>query len=373
MRILFCAGGTGGHIFPIIAIKRKIEKEIKHSRGLEKEKPEFLFIGCQILREKELKEEGIPIQKITGGKWRRYFSFKNFIDLLKFPFSFFQALYKVWAFMPDVVFSKGGQGTFPIVLAAWLYQIPVVLHESDSIPGFNNKLSAKFSKKIFLSFEEAKKYFNPKKTEVSGHPIREKLLQGSKKTAKKIFNLSGERKIILALGGTQGAVKINELIVHVLTRYVSLYEIIHVCGERNFKELDLMTRGILKEEQRKYYHLYPFLDEEKLSHALAAADLVITRGGSSTIFEIAALEKPQIIIPLQGSAQNHQVQNARIFREKDLAIVIEEPNATPHFVFGRVCHLLQDEETLKKIKKSCQKFIKKNASQKIARYLLKVL
>jgi len=370
MRILFTGGGTGGHIFPILAVKREIEnlaKEVSIS-------PLFKFIGGTIEKRilEEVKREKIQVKKIISVKWRRYFSLKNFIDILKFPFSFIQALIEVWLFMPDVIFSKGGPGSLPVVIVGWLYQIPVIVHESDSVPGVSNKISSFFSKKIAISFKESEKFFPKKKTILTGHPIRQGLFEGSIEEAKRFFNLTGERKVILFLGGSQGAKKINSVLIDAIYKYVEKYEIIHICGPKNIKNVELLTKGILKKEQRRYYHLYPYLNEKGMALAYKAADIVVSRAGAGVIFETAALEKPVILLPLKGGAQDHQVKNAYYFARYGGGIVIEEINITPNFIFGRVTQLIENQKLYEQMKKNCKKLAKPEAAREVAKIILEI-
>jgi UDP-N-acetylglucosamine--N-acetylmuramyl-(pentapeptide) pyrophosphoryl-undecaprenol N-acetylglucosamine transferase len=378
MRILLTGGVTGGHIFPAVATKRAITKILKTFFEKTKNTPaelsevDFLFIGEGLKEIKDyLKKENIKVKQIISPKWRRYFSFQNIIDLFKVPLTFIQAAVYVWQFMPDVVFSKGGPGSLFVVIVAWLYRIPVVIHESDSFPGKTNKISASFSKKIAVSFEETKKFFPAKKTIFTGNPIREEIMLGSPERAKEIFNLSGGRKVILIMGGSQGAQQINLVFIDAIFKYIQNYEVIHVCGENNFKEINLLTKGLLKESQKKFYHLYPFLDEEKLKHAYAAADLIVSRAGSGAIFEIAAVKKPSIIIPLPGSASDHQSLNAKIFSDSGCSILIEKNNISPNMVYLNAKEILEKKIKSQEMIEACKKFAKLDAATKVAELIIK--
>lgn len=363
MRILFTGGGSGGHIFPIIAIKREIDL-IANNDVL------FQFVGGETFVKEALSEEGIPQKKIITTKWRRYFSFKNFLDILKFPFSLLQAAFYIWLFMPDVIFSKGGPGSFAVVLVGWFYQIPIIIHESDSIPGFTNKLTARFAKKIAISFQETIGYFPKEKTILTGHPIRQKLIGASFQKAKRTFNLNGSRKVILIMGGSQGANQINYIFIDAIYRYIEKYEIIHICGKKNFREIQLLTKGLLNENQRKFYHLYPSLSEIEMGEAYAAADLIISRAGAGTLFEIAAFGKPSIIIPLPGGAQNHQAKNAFYFAKAGAIIAIEESNVKPNFVFSRVSQVIENSKLITQMKEACKSFATLDAAVKLANLIL---
>lgn len=380
MRILFTAGGTGGHIFPIVAVKREIDNLLAKIReNLPPDYPEeilrneYKFIGGNIGSKKEtLEKENIFTKEINAPKWRRYFDVQNFIDILKAPICLFQALFWVWYFMPDVIFSKGGPGSFFVVLAGWLYGIPVILHESDSVLSKTNKLSLFFAKKIAISFNETKSFIkNKKKVFFTGHPVRQELENGSKERAGEDFKIkSTQRKIILFMGGSQGAQQVNYVLIDAIFKYIKEFEIIHICGEDNFREIDLLTRALLKEDEREYYHLYPFLEEEKLKNAYAIADLIISRGGAGALFEIAAVRKPSIIIPLAGSASDHQELNAQIFGDMGCGLVIGKNNVFPNIVFSAVKEILEDEERQKFYIENCKKFYIKESAILIAKEII---
>ena len=196
MRIALTGGGTGGHLFPLIAVVKQL-KNIALERGIydldirfygPKTKDEFLYAA--------LAEENIKFEPIMSGKLRRYFSFQNPIDLIKLIIGLFQAQWKLFRFMPDIIFSKGGYGSLPIVVIGWLFKIPIIIHESDSIPGLINKISSKFAKKIAVAFPSASKYFNESKMAILGNPTRENLKEGSIDEAKRIFSLKGDKPLI---------------------------------------------------------------------------------------------------------------------------------------------------------------------------------
>jgi len=372
MRILFTGGGTGGHIFPIVAVKREIESMYSSREEYYHHPLDVEFMGAAIKEKESLSKEKIKTKRIIPAKWRRYFSLKNFIDILKFPFSFLQALVYVWLSLPDIIFAKGGPGSLPIVIAGWLYRIPVIIHESDSVPSSTNRFSAPFAKIITVSFEETKSFFPLKKTILTGNPVRQKILSGSKERAKETFELTGNRKVIFIIGGSQGAQEVNSVFIDNIYKYIDRYEIIHVCGPKNFKNTNLLTRGILREPQRKFYHLYPYLDEEKLGDAYAVANVIVSRAGAGVIFEIAAVKKPSILLPLKLAAQNHQAKNAYYFSRKGCAGVLEEENITPNFVFGRASQVADSEELFQQMKQACEKFAKPDAAKKIAEILTKL-
>lgn len=385
MKILFAGGGTGGHILPIIAICREMRK-IHPEPDLQ-----FFYLGPkddfgQIL----LSREGIRVKYVFSGKVRRYLNWKTFFENLidvffKIPAGIFQAFFYIFFLAPDLIFSKGGFGSIQGVLPGWLLRIPVFLHESDIRPGFANRFLSKFALEVFASFPKTE-HFSSKKLVLVGNPIRKEILEGSKEGAQKLLKLNQQKPVILILGGSQGAQRINDKILEALPELLKNFEIIHQCGKRNFKEVKAESKAILPEELAPSYHLFPFLEEEELKQAYAACDFIISRAGSGSIFEIAAAGKPSILIPLPESAQNHQINNAYAYAENKATIVLEEVNFTHHFFLEKLKYLFsqppsgvrdeaksQRSEELKKMQEAARQFSRPMAAKIIASYLVEFL
>ncbi len=369
MKILFTGGGTGGHVYPIIAIKSEVEKTIDNHQI------RFFYLGPDSFAKTAFKKEELQAKFILAGKFRRYFSLANFIDLLKIPIGFIQSLWHLFQIMPDVVFSKGGYGSFPVVLASWLYRIPVIIHESDSVPGLSNKLLARFARKVIVSFSEATDYFPKKKTTVLGNPVRKELLDGDKEKARKIFNLISEKPVILIMGGSQGARRINQLVLNTLPRLLEKYELIHICGKNNFKFIQQEKEKLLHSSgpnRKGSYHIYPFLSQEKLKHAYAVSDLIISRAGAGGIFEIAAVGKPSILIPLSNSASNHQAKNAQALTSLGGAVALEENNLTMNLFLSNIFEIADNPQKAQEMGDKAKSFYKSDNNQKIAEEILKL-
>lgn len=372
MKILFTGGGTAGHILPIIAIVREIR------RLHPKNDIRFLYIGPRdnfgsIL----LSQEGIGVKTIMAGKIRRYFDvkalFQNFIDFFfKIPIGFLQAFLYIFFKSPDLIFCKGGYGSLPSVFAGWILQVPIFLHESDISPGLSNRLLSRFALEVFTSFPKTE-YFPTQKMILVGNPIRREILEGSLAIAKQIFKLSGEKPVILILGGSQGAQKINETVVSILPELLNNFEIIHQGGEKNFEQIKAEADIVVPENLKQYYHLFSFLKEEELKQAYGAADLIVGRAGSGTIFEISALGKPSVLIPLSNAAQNHQVKNAYSFAQKGACLVMEEENLSPHFFLEKLKFLLSHPQELEKMKSGAKEFSNPQAAKIIAEYICSYL
>ncbi len=359
--ILLTGGGTGGHIFPLAAVADELKKinyaDIK-----------VAYLGPKSPLNEEFLNRDIPVYRIASSKLRRYFSFANFIDIPKFFFSIFQALFWLYFLMPDVVFSKGGPGAFAVVLAARFYFIPIIIHESDSVPGLTNRLSARFAKRIGLSFETAAAYLNPKKVFVSGNPIRAGLAGESVAgpAAKSNLGFNKDENLIFVWGGSQGAMRINNFIFDNLEVLLKRYQIFHQVGENNLEEAKSIA------EYGGRYQSAGFLDTEKVREVLGAADVVVSRAGAGSIFEIAAFGKPTILIPLEEAAGDHQKLNAYEYAKTGAAIVIEEANLKPNIVSSQIDNILKDKNKYAAMATAAKKFAQPKAAGIIAQEVLKL-
>lgn len=378
--ILLTGGGSGGHVYPLLAVAESLRK-IMQSGETEAEL-ELVYIGPKndpyagLIAEKEIKA-----YYISAGKIRRYASgiLKNILDIPRFFLGLIQAFWRMFWLMPDAVFSKGGTGAFPVVLAAWFYRVPVMIHDSDAIPGLNNLLSSRFAKRIAVSFRTAEKYFNPNKTLFTGNPIRAELLEKKfpQDTAKEILGFNKDAPLILVLGGSQGAQRINDFIILALKEILAHTQILHQTGKANYMEVKNLSQAALldmpaKTEAASRYKAAPFLEDD-LAIAMFAADIVVARAGSSSIFEIAAFGKPAILIPLLESASDHQRANAYEFAEAGAAVVIEEQNLQPAIFIHELTGILTNREKAEKMAKASAAFFKPEAPDTIAKEVLSLI
>jgi len=375
-RILLTAGGTGGHIYPLVAVAEEIYRlAVEQNRNIE-----IKYFGPASVLNNEFQKRGIKTAEIVSSKLRRYFSLNNFIDIPKFIFSFFQALCKIFWFMPDLVFSKGGTGApIAVVLASKFYRIPIIIHESDSIPGLTNLWSARFAGKIFISFEKAAQYFPANKTTLVGNPIRPQILREipEKEISKKTLGFNSNEPVILVIGGSQGALSVNNFILDDLGEILDFAQIIHQSGPANYLETKKDSDFLLKNLGNFYknrYQLVGYLQDTKaLREAFAAADLVLSRAGSGSIFEIAAFGKPSILIPLEESASDHQKVNAYEYAKTGAAVVVEEANFKSSIFISQAKKILTDPELQNKMSQAAINFSKPEAAQKIAEEILKAI
>ncbi|MEK7121670.1 MAG: undecaprenyldiphospho-muramoylpentapeptide beta-N-acetylglucosaminyltransferase [Patescibacteria group bacterium] len=369
-RILLLGGGSGGHVFPLIAVAEAL-KEKSQQTGIPLE---LMILGEGKFMEKAAAENGIVFKSVMAGKLRRYLSPLTILDIFKIPVGFFQALWHIFWFMPDIVFAKGGYASLPGALAAKLYFIPLFVHESDSVPGLANRTLSKLAKTVFISFNSSQKYFKVSKTVLTGNPVRKELMVGNRLAAMAKFGLNPNLKTILVAGGSQGAQKINRIILDSLVLLVKDFQIIHQCGESQFQSVKTESEKIIKEGEGEYadavkanYKLYPFFDMNDMALAYAAADIIISRAGAGSLFEIAMLGKPAIIIPITNSTSNHQLKNALEF-SKFGASMTEEQNLTPHIIISQINSLLQPDK-YNSISEKLKTFGTPDAAQKIAEQL----
>lgn len=326
-KIILTGGGTAGHVTPNLALLPSLQ-ELGY---------EIHYIGSKQGIEKKLIESaGIPYDAISSGKLRRYFDIKNFSDPFRVVKGYWEALRLMKKYKPDVVFSKGGFVSVPVVLAAKHYKIPTIIHESDMTPGLANKLCIPSAKKICCNFPETLPYLPADKAVLTGSPIRAEILQGDRLAGLKYTGLSPDKPIVLIIGGSLGSVKVNTAVRSILPRLLQQFQMIHICGKGNLDESLIGTNG---------YVQYEYVDAP-LKHLFAAADLIISRAGANSICEILALRKPNLLIPLSAAAsRGDQILNAKSFSKQGFSLVLEEENLTDDTLYQAVVQLYDNRQT----------------------------
>lgn len=316
--ILLTGGGTAGHVTPNLALLPSL-KEAGY---------DIHYIGSYNGIERKLIENaGIPYDGISSGKLRRYFDIKNFSDPIRVLKGYGEALRLMKKYKPDVVFSKGGFVAVPVVLAAKHYKVPTIIHESDMTPGLANKICIPSAKKVCCNFPETLKYLPEDKAVLTGSPIREELLKGDRLAGLQYTNLSAARPIILVIGGSLGAVKVNNAIRSILPKLLEKFQVIHICGKGNLDETLIGTPG---------YVQYEYVDSP-LKHLFAAADIMVSRAGANSICEILTLRKPNVLIPLSAAAsRGDQILNANSFAKQGFSAVLEEENMTNETLYDTI-------------------------------------
>ncbi len=334
-KIVLTGGGSAGHVIPNLALI-----DILQAKNWQ-----INYIGTHDGIEKKLiSKRQIAYHAIASGKLRRYFSWQNFIDPFKILYAIGQSYFILRKLKPNVVFSKGGFVSFPVVVAAWMNNIPAIIHESDLTAGLANKLSFPFCKKICVTFAEAKSAFsNTDKVIITGTPLRASLFQGNKSRGLAICHFIDHKPVIMLYAGGSGSIKLNSVLRQTLPELLAQFNIIHLCGKNNI------------DKQLNYagYQQIDYADEE-LPDLLAAADLVISRSGANSLYELLALKKPHILIPLSKIAsRGDQIHNAKYYQQRGLSQVLWEEELGEQSLINKIKQVWQD---LPKIQKALADF-----------------
>ncbi|MCL5435733.1 MAG: UDP-N-acetylglucosamine--N-acetylmuramyl-(pentapeptide) pyrophosphoryl-undecaprenol N-acetylglucosamine transferase [Patescibacteria group bacterium] len=351
-------GGSGGPLTPLLAVRTEILRQ--------EPKAEFLYFGGNSLPERQLLSK-LSLRRfhIPAGKWRRYFSWRNLVDIFLTLFGFFKALTVLAQNRPDTLFSAGSYVSVPVAYAAFLLRIPVVIHQQDVVVSLSNRLVAPIAAKITVALPESVKSFSTasglfrqrkiSKVVHTGNPVRADLLKGTRATAQKIFGLQADLPTLLVLGGGGGARRLNQAVTLALPKLTQVFQVIHVTGADK--------PGVLVSNPR--YHVYEFLKDE-LPYAFAAADIIVSRAGFSTISELVAREKISVLVPIPNS---HQEANAVYFFSKGAAVVLLESSFTTDKFIRLLRQLLFDAESQKYMRACLRKLQTPQAAQQIATLL----
>lgn len=326
-KIVLTGGGTAGHITPNIALLPRLAKEDY----------EVFYIGSYEGMEKRLLEDfNIPYYGIATGKFRRYFDLKNFTDPFRVMKGFSEARKILKQIQPDIVFSKGGFVTVPVVRAAASLKIPCVIHESDMTPGLANKICIPAAKRVCCNFPETMRSLPAEKSVLTGSPIREELLRGDKEAAYKLCGFDSSKPVLMVIGGSLGSASINQAVREALPKLLEDFQVIHICGKDKIDNLLLNTKS---------YKQFEYLKGE-LKDVFAMADVVVSRAGANAICELLALKKPNILIPLSaGASRGDQILNARSFESQGFSVVIDEDYLSPNLLTEKVQELYFTRQT----------------------------
>ncbi|MDP3993899.1 MAG: UDP-N-acetylglucosamine--N-acetylmuramyl-(pentapeptide) pyrophosphoryl-undecaprenol N-acetylglucosamine transferase [Candidatus Doudnabacteria bacterium] len=364
MRIFLVGGGTGGPTAPLLAVAEALHKLRPQAK--------LFFVGtAKGLEKKFIEVESLPMEylRIPAGKWRRYFSLLNIIDIFKTLFGLFKSLWLICKYHPDIIFGAGSFVQVPVVWAGYLCRVPVVVHQQDVIPLLSTRLTSPFARAVTVSFDFTSKEFSNfsglfkkvKKTKIvwTGNPVRHTILGGAADKARKTFALNSDYPAVLVLGGAAGSARLNEVVIEALPELAKYVQIIHSTGGR-------IPKG--KKPDYPHYHPYNFLGQE-LRGAYAVADLVLCRGGMSTIAELSRLGKVAIIVPLPDSPQE---ENARLLAHFKSAVVVFEEFFTPELFVKLVRKILWSKEMQEVLKDNIRKIMPVDADKQIAKLLIKI-
>ncbi len=320
-KIVFTGGGTAGHVTPNIALFPKLN-ELGY---------EIFYMGSYDGIEKKLIEDfNIPYYGIATGKFRRYFDPKNFSDPFRVLKGMREAKKILKQIAPDVLFSKGGFVSVPVVRAAASLGIPCIVHESDMTPGLANKLCIPVAKKVCCNFPETFKLLPTSKAVLTGSPIRKELAAGNKEAGYRLCGFTSAKPVIMVIGGSLGSAAINQAVRDVLPELLKDFQVVHLCGKEKMDNLLLTTEG---------YKQFEYIKSE-LKDIFAIADIVISRAGANAISELLALKKPNILIPLPAAnSRGDQIMNAKSFESQGFSIVIDEDDLTNKLFLEKIQEL----------------------------------
>jgi len=320
-------GGTAGHVTPNIALFPYLK-----DAGYD-----ILYVGSYDGIEKKLiEEQNIAYKGISSGKLRRYFSMKNFTDPFRVLKGFSEAKKIIGEYKPDVIFSKGGFVSVPVVFAAKKYNVPTIIHESDITPGLANKLSIPKAVKVCHNFPETASYLPADKSVLSGCPIRDELLSGDPVAGLNFCGFTPDKPVIMVIGGSLGALAVNNMVRKALPELLKKYQLVHLCGKG---KLDASYSDL------KGYIQFEYIEKE-LKDLFAMADIVISRAGANAICELQALKKPNILIPLpSSSSRGDQALNAASFEKQGFSVVLQEETLTKEILINEVNKLYDNRQT----------------------------
>lgn len=368
MRVLVSGGGTGGHIYPALAVATQLQKEYQ---------AEILYLGSDDGLETELAPQmGFPYAIIKAGKLQRYLSWKTVTGVARVPVGMAQAVRIVRKFRPHVVFTSGGYVAVPAGMAARLNGVPFLMHQEDVSPNLSNRLIAPLATRISVAFADSLKYFPRGKTLQLGNPVREAILEmraSSPQEARRSLGLEAEVPVLLVTGGSQGARHLNQVVCHALPGLLTHCQVLQISGKKLFdetRELAEQTMANLADQQKQRYRLVPYMDAE-MPTALQAAELVLCRSGAATLSELAVLSKPSILVPLPPAlGGSPQEVNADMFGRQQAAQVIRDDDLTPEMLLDRVITVLSSRSLLESMAQAAGKIAKPEATREIALHIM---
>ncbi len=364
-RILLVGGGTGGHFYPLISIA-----EALNTSPLQ---PKLYYAGPNAYDQSALTAEKISYIYIGAGKQRRYLSILNFFDLIKTFWGILVALVKLYILYPDVIMSKGGFTSVPVVLAGAFLRIPIVIHESDAVMGRANKLASRFAKNIIVAYDETIQSLPHLPVQKLGIPIRSIFFQNPSPQAIDTLGIDPDRPVILVLGGSQGAERINRFILDSLDELLTDYTVIHQTGTGQFELCKLSAENLIpNKDLHRHYHPRPFLDAITLNDAYHLSRIVISRAGSNSIYEISLHGKPSILIPIPEGISHDQRTNAYAYARISGATVLEEQNLSDGLLRAEIDRIMQSDEAYESMSKSALSFAQRDTANRISDLLLQI-
>lgn len=365
MRIGLVGGGSGGHFYPLIAVAQELSERV--------ENPELYYYGPEPYNTELLQTYNIRFSRVPAGKVRRYFSVLNVLDTFRTFWGLLVALAKLYWHYPDVILTRGSYASVPIVLAAWFYRIPIVVQESDVKPGRANRLAGRFAKYIAISWAPTAEYFKSKPTALTGIPIRREIRQ-EHPSPHQALGIPNDLPLLYVTGGSLGAERINTLILNSLDELLPHMRIYHQTGDTHIETVKKTARELLKNKPQllEYYYAVGTANATTVNALLSAARIVITRAGTTTLYEIAIHKKPAIVIPIPEDVSHDQRTNAYTYARNGAAVVIEERNLTEHLLQTELFSMLTDVDAYRNMQAATQEIADTNAAVIISEALLRI-
>lgn len=333
---------------------------------------ELSYFASSPYDEQALFENNVTYHHVSTGKRRHYFSFANYIDILKMVWGSLVACAKLFWIYPDIVVGKGGGDSFPVLFGARILGIPVIIHESDSIPGRVNRWASKFAKRIAVSYPDALEFFPKEKTAWTGQPIRRNILKPTTIGAREFLHLQDEAPVILVIGGSQGSMVINDTVVDMLLDALPKYQIIHQVGKDNLMSTVGRAEIILRDAPLAHrYQGFGYLNATAMAMSAGVASLVISRAGS-TIFEIANWGIPSIIIPIPADISHDQEHNALAYAKSGACMLLKQENLTPHILLSEIDRLIENKNLYKDMAEKTKSWGRPDAAHVIALEIIKL-
>ena len=365
MRVILSGGGTGGHIYPAIAIAEKIMSEDTNA--------EILYIGAKLGMEKNLvPEKGIPFQMVDVAPLNKKLSLKTLKAIFQTIKGVFQSFKIIKDFKPDVMVGTGGYVTGPVLLAGAIMGIPSVIHEQNAFPGMANKMLSRVVDLVMVTFEEAITMFpHEEKVVYTGLPVREAFFKTNRDEAREALGVKAEEVLIVSVGGSNGALKINDTVMSAYSQLKDILclKIIHISGNRYYDKIKAELEDG-KFSVSNQFELKAFSNDMPL--LLNAADLVITRAGATTISEIMATKTPSIVIPSPNVANDHQFYNAKVLDKNGMGLVIKEQDLSEALLVHTIMDFIENREKLQIMRQNCERIDVSKALENIYNTLLKM-
>ncbi len=365
-RIVLVGGGSGGHFYPLISVAEALLKKDNTVK--------LYYMGPDRYDEKTLAKYSISFIYCPSGKQRRYRSILNFLDIFKVLFGTIVAIIKLYQVYPDVILSKGSYTSVPVIFAAAFLRIPVIVHESDTRPGKANALGARVAKAVCISFESVRSYFKNANVVFTGIPMRTELLAPKRAEAEELLGLEKDKPTILVLGGSQGAERVNQLVLNSLNELLPEYNIVHQTGKSGFELTVLSARELIEDDTllERYRPIAFFDDPVLLNDVYHSATIIVSRAGSTSLYEIAAHGKPSIIIPIPEAVSHDQRSNAYEYAHTGAATVLEETNITDHLLTSEINRIIKNPDIQREMSQKALDFAPSNGGAAIADMALSI-